>query len=264
MVRKGVLRAAPLSSQVLHILVEQIRGGSYSPGSQLPPEHELAVMLNVSRATVRSAMSALAARGLVIKRQGVGTFVSGLSRISNPINEATDFYGLITRQGYSFGAQFEDSEFTIPDHGVAEALEIEPGDQVLRTYKIFTADNDPVIYCINCIPRWVFGKELVDSVDAQPELTEPLYSFMEERCGQRTEYHIAKFRPDTAGNCDTPGLILEPATPVLAMEEVGYNAQERPIWHSFAYFPGRFFLTFKAIRRRGPPRGIADRIFRGP
>jgi GntR family transcriptional regulator len=253
MANKVPLRAAPLSHQVLDILVEQIRDGSYPPGSQLPPEHELAEMFDVSRATVRSAMSALAARGLVVKRHGVGTFVSRLSRISNPINEATDFYDLITRQGYSFGVQFVHGEFAQPENDVAEALEIDPEGQVLRTHKVFTADDDPVIYCINCIPRWVFGNGLVETVDAKPELTEPLYSFMEERCGQRTEYHIARFRSDTAENCDTPGLILEPGTPVLVMEEVGYNAQERPLWHSFVYFPGNFF-TFEAIRRRGPGR----------
>ncbi len=243
------VRSASLARQVLEILIEQIMNGDFPPGSQLPPENKLASEFNVSRATVRSAMSALAARGLVVRRHGVGTFVSQLSRISNPLNEATDFYDLITRQGYEFGTQFVSGVFVKPDADVSQALQIEQSEDVLRTHKIFTADGDPVIYSINSIPRWVFGDDLAQQVAAQPEITEPLYAFLEQRCNQRTEYHVAKIRPDIAENCEMRGLTLDPITAVLVMEEIGYNRAEHPLWHSFVYFPGGF-VTFEVIRHR--------------
>ena len=76
-----VTRNTSLADQVLDVLIERIRQRIYLPGSQLPPENDLAAEFNVSRATVRTAVSKLAARGLVVRRQGIGTFVSRLSSL---------------------------------------------------------------------------------------------------------------------------------------------------------------------------------------
>ena len=55
----------------LSILIQQQR-----PGDQLPPEPELARQLGVSRPTLREALRTFADRGLLVRRQGVGTFVA--------------------------------------------------------------------------------------------------------------------------------------------------------------------------------------------
>lgn len=52
-----------------------IRRGVFPEGSQLPPERELAEQLEVSRASLREALSALQILGLVESRPGQGTFI---------------------------------------------------------------------------------------------------------------------------------------------------------------------------------------------
>ena len=52
-----------------------IGSGRHRPGDHLPPEHDLAAMLGVSRGTLRTALGRLEARGEVLRRQGSGTFV---------------------------------------------------------------------------------------------------------------------------------------------------------------------------------------------
>lgn len=47
-----------------------------APGDQLPPEPELAQELGVSRATLREGLRTFAERGILVRRQGVGTFVA--------------------------------------------------------------------------------------------------------------------------------------------------------------------------------------------
>lgn len=77
--------ATPLADVVLHpvrghlafeMCVEQlgsaIRLGVFRPGDRLPPERELAARLDVSRATLREAMSALRAAGFVTTHRGRG------------------------------------------------------------------------------------------------------------------------------------------------------------------------------------------------
>jgi GntR family transcriptional regulator of abcA and norABC len=58
-------------------LVEEIGRGVWPPESRLPPERTLAERLGLHRSTVAAAYDELAARGLVVRRQGSGTFVKG-------------------------------------------------------------------------------------------------------------------------------------------------------------------------------------------
>ncbi|WP_051298119.1 FadR/GntR family transcriptional regulator [Brevibacterium album] len=66
------------TARVAGRLREAITGGECAVGSALPPERSLAEAHGVSRTTVRAALAALAAEGLVERRvgRGGGTFVS--------------------------------------------------------------------------------------------------------------------------------------------------------------------------------------------
>lgn len=64
-------RAARIATQ----LVELIGVQRLNPGDRLPPERQLAELLEVSRPSLREALHILQARGLVQIRHGQGTFV---------------------------------------------------------------------------------------------------------------------------------------------------------------------------------------------
>lgn len=67
--------SVPLYEQVSRHLRHAIQVGKYQPYKRIPTEEEPAVEYEVSRITIRRAVSELAAQGLVEKRQGKGTFV---------------------------------------------------------------------------------------------------------------------------------------------------------------------------------------------
>ena len=249
---QSLVRTASLADQVLDILVERIRNREYPPESQLPPENDLATEFNVSRATVRTAVSNLAARGLVVRKQGVGTFVSTLSSLPNALNEATDFHTLISRGGFQSGEQLIRAEMIVPPTELASALNLAPDQPVLQSYKIFTADDQPVIYCITSVPGWVLEADLDFPAANHPGLGQPLYQFLERYGHQRVEYHIATLRADLVQGIDfSVDLPYDPLTPMLVISETGYNADERPVFHSLEYYPGNH-MSFELVRRRGP------------
>jgi GntR family transcriptional regulator len=57
-------------------LARHIRGGRLANGAQLPGEHALAVRFEVSRNTVRQALTELGRRGLISTHSGKGSFVT--------------------------------------------------------------------------------------------------------------------------------------------------------------------------------------------
>jgi DNA-binding FadR family transcriptional regulator len=71
-------RPANAFEETVQRLLQSIRLGLIGPGEQLPPERELAGMLEVSRDTLREAIASLAEAGWVVARRGRygGTFVS--------------------------------------------------------------------------------------------------------------------------------------------------------------------------------------------
>jgi GntR family transcriptional regulator, transcriptional repressor for pyruvate dehydrogenase complex len=65
-----------LVERVVGYIRNEIEGRTLHPGDRLPPERDLARKLDVSRATLRSAIGYLAAMGVLTIRHGVGTFVA--------------------------------------------------------------------------------------------------------------------------------------------------------------------------------------------
>ena len=64
-------RAAKIANQLTELIDIQNLG----PGDKLPPERQLADLLEVSRPSLREALHILQAQGLVQIRHGQGTFV---------------------------------------------------------------------------------------------------------------------------------------------------------------------------------------------
>jgi len=58
--------------EIIELLRGQILAGEYLPGDRLPPERDLAATLGTNRNTLREALRALEAQGLVRARQGDG------------------------------------------------------------------------------------------------------------------------------------------------------------------------------------------------
>lgn len=65
-----------LQAKIKQILRDEITKGTWQPGDKLPTEPELMARFGVSRITVSQALRDLVTEGLVVRRQGKGTFVS--------------------------------------------------------------------------------------------------------------------------------------------------------------------------------------------
>ena len=62
--------------QIYTIIKEKIEKGDWTAGTQIPTEDELCKTYDVSKATVRIAISELGRDGFLVRKQGKGTFVT--------------------------------------------------------------------------------------------------------------------------------------------------------------------------------------------
>ena len=156
------IRKASLANQVEQILIDRIKSGVYPPGGRMPTEEKLAEEFDVSRATIRAAFNALTANHIIVRRHGVGTFVSQAAKLPNPLDQSIDFLELIASSGFSPGFKELMSRIIVPGEDVQRKLDLVTDQRVLEVHKVFTADGKPVIYSQNYISEWVYRNVLTD------------------------------------------------------------------------------------------------------
>jgi GntR family transcriptional regulator len=248
------IRKTSLANQVEQIIKARIKNAEYSPGERLPNEAQFAEEFDVSRATVRAAFNAMTASRIIVRRHGVGTFVSQAARLANPLDQSIDFLELISSGGYK--ADFTEliSRIATPDEDVRVKLGLEVDRRVLEVHKVFTADGNPVIYSQNYIPEWVYCKALTDEQAVAPRSTEPFFAFFRDQCKCELKYYLSEVCVGMPA--DFP-LIIEPMnveqnTPILVIDEVGYDNQDRVVNYAIEYLPGNrmhFSLVRKCLDR---------------
>ena len=67
---------APLYARVKQMITQQIDSGNWPPHYRVPSESELVNQLGFSRMTINRALREMTADGLLVRMQGVGTFVA--------------------------------------------------------------------------------------------------------------------------------------------------------------------------------------------
>ena len=93
---------------------------------------DLAKEFNVSRATIRRATDLLVERGLIYRRQGIGSFVTHTPDIANPLNQFIDFREMLRKQGFRPGLAELTAKFVAPAPKVSDALDLDPLKLVLE------------------------------------------------------------------------------------------------------------------------------------
>jgi GntR family transcriptional regulator len=121
--------------------------GRYRPGDRLPPEHEVAAMLGVSRGTLRSALGRLEDSGEIVRRQGSGTFVGRVAvptAFGERLERLEPYSSVAQRRGLSLTAQELKVEQRAVGGEAGEALGLEPTAPATTLSRVLLAGGSAV------------------------------------------------------------------------------------------------------------------------
>jgi len=132
----------PLYQQLQRALRQAIETRILSPDDALPPERDLATEFAVSRITVRKAIDGLVNEGMLVRRQGSGTFVC--SRVEKNFSKLTSFSEDMRARGRNpRSVWLRRSAGTVtPEESLT--LRSSPGTPVYRFHRIRFADDAPM------------------------------------------------------------------------------------------------------------------------
>ena len=129
----------------------------------------------VSRITIRRAIGDLVEQGVVVKRQGKGTFVKTPLMQKDFTAAARSFTELCQANGKEAGAIVLEASVSEPtDPDVLEALALEKGEKAVRILRLRTADGKPLVIEDDYFPiqyTYLLGVDLVN---------QSLYQYLKE------------------------------------------------------------------------------------
>jgi GntR family phosphonate transport system transcriptional regulator len=215
--------------QIADRLAEDIHAGRLHAGEQLPVEAVLAERFAVNRHTLRRALAALAADGLVRTAQGRGTFVEDKLRYA--IGARTRFSELVSRAGREAGGTLIAAARVAAERRVAAALRLGEGDGVVRLETMRSADGVPISLGVAFFPLPRFAK-IAQAYRKLGGVTRAL-----EACGvpdyRRVETRVSA---RAASGSEAQRLDLNTGRPVLTVDSVNVDGSGVPIQFTRAVF----------------------------
>jgi GntR family transcriptional regulator len=217
----------PLYQQLQRAIRKAIKSRVLGADDALPPERDLASELRVSRITVRKAIEGLVSEGLLMRRQGSGTFVC--ARVEKNFSKLTSFSeDMLARGRKPRSVWLRKSKGAVtPEEALA--LRASPGTPVYRFHRIRIADDAPMALeyatiLASCLPS-------VEAVESS------LYVAL-ERAGNRPVRALQRLRAVlfTAGQAEL--LQAKEKDPGLLVERLGFLSDARAAEFTQSFYRG--------------------------
>ena len=216
----------------------------YEAGDKLPSETAFAKELDVSRASLREALRVLEKEGKIVKSQGVGTFVSKpIPRFKRGIEELFSVTDTIKNEGFTPGTRALEIETKKIDKHLALKMNIQENEKILKLQRVRTADDKPVVFCIDYLNTNIFP------IDVDDDFSQSLFNLLENKYDLKIKYAVTEIIPVTAKEKLMEKLNVKKYSPLLLLEQMHYDAQERLFLYSKNYFRSDQF-QFKVLRTR--------------
>ncbi|MER7876697.1 GntR family transcriptional regulator [Streptomyces solisilvae] len=224
-----IQRPGALYQQVAAEIRSGIAAGEYKPGSPLPSETQLIERYKVSRPTVRKAIAALRAEGLIEVIHGKGSYVRALPAPAVTIERTITRSGKTFHTGHHAWEQAETpaiyrtttTAITGPLLGLAEGEALFGVDRLLTDPATGTRALHTVLIPFATTDQ---AKQLAEAPDAEPE---QIYATLTAAGHKLTWHETVSARmplPDERSTLDIPD-----ATPILHTARVTHGTDDHPL-----------------------------------
>jgi DNA-binding GntR family transcriptional regulator len=147
-------KSEPLYEQLSAAIRDEIRTGALGRDEPLPSEAQLRKRFGVSRVTVRLALRDLRREGLVIARQGKGTFVRS-GAIEHELGEFHTLTEVLAKHGYDRRAELIFHGEVDPPDAVTADLALREGERCILVKRRHFMDRTPIALTVMYLPGHV-------------------------------------------------------------------------------------------------------------
>lgn len=193
-----------------------ILDGNYKTGMLLPPEPELEKIFQVSRTTIRKAISMLQSEGYLKVMQGHGTEIVDISTIQR-LNSLTSLPESLIEKGYEVTIQGDYIKKIIPPSYVNDALNQKEGAEVYKIEQVQYANGLPISIIVNFL-----RSDYLQGLENHSSKFVDLYEFLETQYNIILTTAVDHITAIKADFLDSQILRVPIGEPLLYNKRIGY------------------------------------------
>lgn len=199
----------PRYFQIFEELYKEITEGSYNEGDKFPSDTELVKKYEVSRGTIREALKMLYQRGMLVRKQGKGSFIT-YNKIEQDAKRLMGFTELMKSHGKEPSAKILEITTKIPSSRIQRLLHLTEHDKIVKIERLRFGDNEPLI-----IERSYFNFDLFKDLMRFDLEKESIYLLLYNNTKIRLGEAKQSIEAIGAGQHESELLKVEPGTPLL-------------------------------------------------
>ncbi|CAM3780443.1 GntR family transcriptional regulator [Alkalicoccus chagannorensis] len=231
----------PIYYQLQEHMRQMIDTGVWKPGEPVPSERDLSEQHEISRMTIRQAMTNLVNEGLLTRVKGRGTFVAE-PKIEQPLMKLTGFSEDMRRRGIEPGSNLLQFDIVEASADASKHLEIEPGTDIYRISRLRLGDGAPMAHELSYLRKE--GLRLTEE-----ELQGSLYEAVETQLGMKMAGARQTIEPSFATEEEASLLTIEAGAPVLLLERVSRLESGAPIEYVKSIYRGDRYKFIADLER---------------
>jgi len=228
----------PKYIQISNWLTEMIQKGRYAVHDKLPPESKLSELFGVNRNTVRQAISDLVAKGLLQKRNGVGSFVTtrSIQPVKYTLQNISSFTDDMNRMGIVPKTRLIHQSIIEAPPDVTEKLMLGKAKRVILTERLRLGNNIPLVIERSYLPH----KEYKGVLNMR--LTGSLYHLLTRKFNVDLRRSLQTFRAIALPGKDAKLLSVPPRSPGIFLESIIYDSKNIPVEVLHAFHRGDKYI----------------------
>lgn len=235
-------QSPPLYVRIANVLRDEI--ADLQPGARLPGEPTMVRTLGVSRVTLRKAVELLIDEGLLVRRHGLGTFVSP-PRLVDPLIGLHSMRDLVAAHSESYAVEIDHHELAGASPEERRRLALPPRGKVLRYRRRDLVGGEAI-----CVARVAVLGAYAAQLDATSLRANSTYHLLETRCGVRPARIQQAVRAEMANESVAGLLDIRIGTPILILDRITYDSDSAPIeWGLLAYRHDRIECSVELVRQ---------------
>ena len=232
----------PAYLRIEHDIRRQIDAGLLKVGDRIPTEEELSARYGVARMTVRQGLSRLVASGLLVRRQGVGTFVAA-PKIERVGQRLLGFEEDTRAHGLQPSTEVLARGWVTPAPEDARVLELPAGGQVFQVERRRWADGVPIGLNTVVLPAEMGRRFEHRAFDGS------FYALVEDVLGQPVAYADQRVEATNADGRQAEALGIAVGAALLKIERVTYLRDGQRLGLTRTYYRGdRYFVALRVER----------------
>ncbi|MGM0901254.1 MAG: GntR family transcriptional regulator [Bacillota bacterium] len=226
----------PLYYQLKEKLKEKMKDGSWVENQRVPSERELMDQFKVSRATARKALTELMVEGLIVRKQGVGTFVAKSKVLQNLLGELS-FAQQALNQGLTPESQVIYAGLEPSSDRFQSIFKHQRNFKIIR---VRLANKEPLILETLFIPEYIAPNLLEQDLE-----TIAVFQFLERECKLDFTHSTLDIEPIIANDFEARYLMIEIGKPALALERIIFSEDKACVIQKriMRGDRGKFFFT---------------------